>query len=115
MVTTRSGTSSAKSNANLNDPEDATNEGLPAEKPGRKRRKALSPHSDDEDSDVPPSDPFGTSDTARTEQIVRRSGNRGKLRGMMDMPVDIFAEVKYHTDNRQRSILMSIDFRSALM
>ncbi|KIO33110.1 hypothetical protein M407DRAFT_235983 [Tulasnella calospora MUT 4182] len=98
MVTTRLGALNTKSEANLNEPEQVTNEGLPAEKPGRKRRKPQRSQTDDEYSDVPAPGPSRIPDTAKTEQIVRRNGKRGRLRDMMDMPIDIFAEVCSHVD-----------------
>ncbi|KAG8958812.1 hypothetical protein FRC00_002258 [Tulasnella sp. 408] len=100
MVTTRRGASNAKSNENLNAPEDIDNEGLPSEKPERKRRKPQKFQNDNEDSDGLAPGPSRNPDSAKTEQIVRRTGNRGKLRDMMDMPIDIFTE-------RIRDILMT--------
>ncbi|KAG9042426.1 hypothetical protein FS837_010892 [Tulasnella sp. UAMH 9824] len=98
MVTTRWGASSSKSNGSLNASEDVNKEPLLADKPGRKRRRPQKPQTHNEDSDGPASGPSRNRDSAKTEQITRRSGNRGKLRDMMDMPIDIFTEVGYHTD-----------------
>lgn len=126
MVTTRWGASSAKSNENLHAPQNVNNEGLLGkfgvarhdyhwlysltllpmtptlwpwlvEKPGRKRRRPQKLQNDNEDSDGLAPGPSRNPGSAKTEQIVRRNGNRGKLRDMMDMPIDIFTEVGYHS------------------
>lgn len=73
-----------------------------AEKPAPKRRRTKQSKSSDEDPAFNPGASSGkgkekaTSD--QVQLITRRSSKGGKLRDLMNMPVDIFTEVCYSMD-----------------
>ncbi|KAG9019068.1 hypothetical protein FRB90_006811 [Tulasnella sp. 427] len=109
MVTTRGKKIEFKVELSDGEGEDAKlevpREGAKQAKPPNKRRRTKNVKTDDDDTTF--GLPFKPSSSARgnnraiaeqTELITRRTGRGGKLRDLMNMPVDIFTEVCSYLD-----------------
>lgn len=118
MVTTRVRAPNAKSGSIQNAPKENLSEGLQLETPKRNTRTSKKPKLDHEDGGALKLTAPSIQDKAEAELIVRRKGKGGKLRNIMNMPIDIFAEVCFYldpldlhhlarTNKRIRSILMT--------
>ncbi|KAG8945214.1 hypothetical protein FRC04_001120 [Tulasnella sp. 424] len=117
MVTTRVRAPNAKSGSIQNAPKENLSQGL-QQTPKRNTRTPKKPKLDHGDGEALKLTALSIQDKAEAELIVRRKGKGGKLRNIMNMPIDIFAEVCFYldpldlhhlarTNKRIRSIMMT--------